>query len=40
MSTGPVDNRLNLDTFGAIYPFIGTEVMLAIVGYIFWIISY
>lgn len=38
MSTGPVDNWLNLDTFGAIYPFVGTEVMLAIVGYLFWII--
>ena len=32
MSTGLVDNWLNLDTFGAIYPFVGTEGFLAIVG--------
>ena len=38
MSTGPVDNWLNIDTFGAIYPFVGTEMMLAIVGFAFWII--
>lgn len=38
MSTGPVDNWLNLDTFGAIYPFVGTEMMLAIAGYAFWLI--
>jgi hypothetical protein len=38
MSTGPVDNWLNLDTFGAIYPFLGTEMMLTIVGFAFWLI--
>ena len=38
MATGPVDNWLNLDTFGAIYPFVGSEVLLAILGYAFWII--
>lgn len=38
MSTGPVDNWLNIDTFGAIYPFVGTEVMLAILGIAAWII--
>lgn len=38
MSTGLVDNWLNLDTFGPIYPFVGTEVFLAIVGVAFWII--
>ncbi len=38
MATGPVDNWLNLDTFGAIYPFVGTEMMLVIVGYAFWLI--
>lgn len=37
MSTGLVDNWLNIDTFGAIYPFVGTEMMLAIVGIVFWI---
>jgi hypothetical protein len=37
MSTGLVDNWLNVDTFGAIYPFVGTEMMLAIVGIVFWI---
>ena len=38
MATGPVDNWVNIDTFGAIYPFVGTEMMLAIVGFAFWII--
>jgi hypothetical protein len=38
MSTGPVDNWLNIDTFGAIYPFLGTEMMLTIVGFAFWLI--
>ena len=38
MSTGPVDNWLNIDTFGAIYPFIGTEMMLTIAGFAFWLI--
>lgn len=38
MATGVVDNWLNIDTFGAIYPFVGTEVFLAILGYAFWII--
>ena len=38
MATGAVDNWLNIDTFGAIYPFAGSEVMLAIVGYAFWLI--
>jgi hypothetical protein len=36
MSTGLVDNWLNLDTFGAIYPFVGTEVLLTVVGFAFW----
>ena len=38
MNTGPVDNWLNIDTFGAIYPFIGSEFLLAILGYAFWLI--
>jgi len=38
MATGPVDNWLNIDTFGAIYPFVGSEMMLVIVGYAFWLI--
>ena len=37
MATGLVDNWLNADTFGAIYPFVGTEVMLTILGFAFWI---
>ena len=37
MSTGLVDNWLNIDTFGAIYPFVGTEMLLTIVGFAFWI---
>jgi len=38
MSTGLVDNWINIDTFGPIYPFVGTEGMLAIIGIAFWII--
>ncbi len=38
MSTGPVDNWLNIDTFGAIYPFVGTEMMLTIAGFAVWLI--
>ncbi len=38
MATGAVDNWLNVDTFGAIYPFVGSEVLLAILGYAFWLI--
>lgn len=37
MATGAVDNWLNVDQFGAIYPFAGTEVVLTIVGFAFWI---
>jgi len=37
MSTGLVDNWLNIDTFGAIYPFVGTEMALTILGFAFWI---
>ncbi len=36
MSTGLVDNWLNLDQFGAIYPFVGTEGLLTVAGLIFW----
>jgi len=38
MATGMVDNWLNIDTFGAIYPFPGSEMLLAILGIAFWII--
>ena len=38
MSTGLVDNWLNIDTFGPIYPFVGSEGLLAILGIAFWII--
>ena len=37
MSTGLVDNWTNIDTFGAIYPFVGTEMLLTIAGFAFWI---
>jgi len=37
MNTGLVDNWLNVDTFGPIYPFVGTEGLMAIVGIAFWI---
>ena len=38
MATGAVDNWLNVDAFGAIYPFVGSEGFLAVVGIAFWII--
>ena len=38
MATGNVENWLDVDKLGAIYPFVGTEGMLAIVGIAFWII--
>ena len=38
MSTGLVDNWLNLDTFGPIYPFVGSEGLLVILGVVFWIV--
>lgn len=37
MATGAVDNWLNIDTFGAIYPFVGSEGFLAFVGIALWI---
>ena len=37
MSTGLVDNWVNIDTFGAVYPFVGTEMLLTIAGFAFWI---
>ena len=38
MSTGLVDNWLNIDTFGPIYPFVGTEGILAFVGIACWVV--
>ena len=38
MATGLVDNWVNVDAFGPIYPFVGTEGLLAILGIAFWII--
>ena len=38
MATGAVDNWLNVDTFGAIYPFAGTEMILTVAGFAFWLI--
>ena len=35
MATGLVDNWLNIDPFGPIYPFVGTEGLLTIVGFAF-----
>ncbi len=37
MSTGLVDNWLNIDTFGPIYPFVGSEGFMVILGLVFWI---
>ena len=37
MSTGLVDNWVNIDKFGPIYPFVGTEGLLVIAGLAFWI---
>lgn len=37
MATGLVDNWLNVDQFGAIYPFVGTEGLLAFAGIAFWV---
>lgn len=38
MATGMVDNWVNVDAFGPIYPFVGTEGLLTILGLAFWII--
>jgi hypothetical protein len=38
MATGAVDNWLNVDTFGAIYPFVGSEGFLAVIGIALWIV--
>lgn len=38
MATGMVDNWVNVDAFGPIYPFVGTETLLALLGIAFWII--
>ncbi|MGI9317181.1 MAG: hypothetical protein ACR2QW_07635 [bacterium] len=38
MATGMVDNWVNVDALGPIYPFVGTETLLAILGIAFWII--
>lgn len=38
MATGLVDNWLNIDTFGPVYPFVGTEGILAFVGIAFWLL--
>ena len=38
MATGMIDNWINVDQFGPIYPFVGSEVLLTILGLAFWII--
>ena len=38
MATGMVDNWLNVDALGPIYPFVGTEILLTLLGLAFWII--
>ncbi len=35
--TGNVDNWVNVDTFGPIYPFVGTEFLLVLIALAFWI---
>lgn len=37
MATGAVDNWLNVDSFGAIYPFVGAEGLFVVLGIAFWI---
>ncbi len=37
MATGMVDNWANVDVMGPIYPFVGTEVLLTLLGLAFWI---
>ena len=37
MSTGLVHNWADVDTLGAIYPFTGTEGLLAIICLVFWV---
>jgi hypothetical protein len=38
MATGMIENWVNVDVSGPIYPFVGTEGLLVIVGIAFWII--
>ena len=38
MATGAVENWLDVDKLGAIYPFAGTEGILAFVGIAFWVV--
>ena len=38
MATGLVDNWINVDSFGPIYPFVGSEGLLAILGLAFWVV--
>jgi len=38
MATGMVENWANVDSMGAIYPFTGSEMLLAIVGIALWIV--
>ena len=38
MATGMIENWVDIDVYGPIYPFVGTEFMLALVGIAFWII--
>lgn len=38
MATGMIENWVNIDVYGPIYPFVGTEGMLVVAGFAFWII--
>ncbi len=38
MATGMIENWVNIDVYGPIYPFVGTEGVLVIAGIAFWII--
>lgn len=37
MSTGAVENWIDVDSLGAIYPFVGSEGFLVVLGLAFWI---
>ncbi len=37
MATGMVDNWVNVDVAGPIYPFVGAEPLLVVLGLVFWI---
>ncbi len=38
MATGMVNNWINVDTLGPIYPFVGSESTLVLIGLAFWLL--